>query len=249
MRRGLVALMLFAGAAAGLAQGFRRGGTPVMPNPDYDGQFTFVRVRYGPETAYVGQSVPWSHDYPDGERHFMQILDRVSYLRPKTTETAILGLDDPQLFRYPIVYMAEPGFWQINDAEATAFRAYLQKGGFVIFDDFSEQRGGWAGFEYAFRKVMPEARFHDLDASHQIFHSFFEINSLDILPQAYDFGPPVLRAVFEDNDPSRRMLAMINYNTDISEYWEEGGRGFRPTWETNEAYKLGVNYIIYAMAH
>jgi hypothetical protein len=143
--------------------------------------------------------------------------------------------------------MAEPGYWQITESEAAALRAFLLKGGFAIFDDFSEQRGGWANFEYAFRKALPEARFFDLDASHPIFHSFFEIGSLDILPQAYDVGPPVLRAVFEDNDPRKRMMAMVNYNTDISEYWEEGGLGFRPVWETNEAYKLGVNYIMYAL--
>ena len=44
-------------------------------------------------------------------------------------------------------------------------------------------------------------------------------------------------------------MAMINFNTDISEYWEDGGRSLRPEWETNEAYKLGVNYIIYGMTH
>jgi hypothetical protein len=243
-----VAVLVAVGVA--VAQGRRfGGGIPVEPNPPYDAQFTFARVRYGPPTPYVGQNVPWSHDYPQGERHFMQILDRVTLLRPKTRETAIVGLDDPELFRYPVVYMAEPGYWEIAEQEAAAFRSYLAKGGFVIFDDFSEQRGGWASFEYAFRRVLPGAQFHDLEASHPIFHSFFEINSLDILPQAYDVGRPVLRAVFEDNDPSRRMIAMINYNTDISEYWEEGGLGFRPVWETNEAYKLGVNYVMYSLMH
>jgi hypothetical protein len=224
-------------------------GDPVLPNPDYDGQFTFARLRYGPPTAIVSQRVPWSHDYPMGERNFMNMLDALSYLRPKTEETSIVGLDEPDLFRYPITYMAEPGYWTMTEEEIKSFRAYLRKGGFVIFDDFSEQRGGWAAFEYAFRQVLPEARFLDLDVSHPIFHSFFQIDSLDELPQLYDIGRPVLRAVFEDNDPTRRMIAMVNYNTDISEYWEEGGRGFRPVWETNEAYKFGVNYVMYGMTH
>jgi hypothetical protein len=224
-------------------------GDPVLPNPDYDGQFTFARLRYGPQTAVVSQRVPWSHDYPIGERNFMRILDAVSLLRPKVDETSIVGLDEPELFRYPITYMAEPGYWTVTDEEAAAFRAYLRKGGFVIFDDFSEWRGGWAAFEQTFRRVLPGARFFDLDASHPIFRSFFAIDSLDALPQLYDEGPPVLRAVFEDNDPSRRMIAMVNFNTDISEYWEEGGLGFRPVWEANQAYKFGVNYVMYGMTH
>ncbi len=42
---------------------------------------------------------------------------------------------------------------------------------------------------------------------------------------------------------------MINFNTDISEYWEFSGTGLSPISETNEAYKLGVNYVIYGMTH
>ena len=217
MTRALVALALAVSAAIGLApttraqaQGRRGRGEPVRPNPVYDGQFTFVRVRYGPPATMVYQSLPWSHDYPLGERHFMTIMNDVTLLHPKTGETAILAFDEPDLFRYPIVYMAEPGYWTVTDGEAAAFRAYLLKGGFIIFDDFSEQRGGWAAFEQSFRRVLPEAQFFDLQPTHQIFHSFFEIPSFDILPQAYDNGRPVFRGVFEDNDPGKRLIAMVN---------------------------------------
>lgn len=249
MTRVFAALALVACAAAGVAEAQRfRYAEPVRPNPKYDGQFTFVRLRYGKPVDFVGRSIFWSHDYPVGERHFMQILNEVTYLRPKIDESSILGLDDPDIFRYPVVYMAEPGYWVITDSEAANFRNYLLKGGFVIFDDFAENRGGWANFEYAFRRILPEARFYDLDVSHPIFHSFFEIESLDIVP-TYDAWKPSLRAVFADNDPSGRMIAMINYNTDISEYWEFSATGFYPVMDTNEAYKLGVNYMMYAMTH
>ena len=97
--------------------------------------------------------------------------------------------------------------------------------------------------------MLPEARFIDLEPTHPIFHSFFEIDSFDIVPQMYDLGRPVFRGVFEDNDPNKRLLAMINFNTDISEYWEFSGTGLQPIAETNEAYKLGVNYIIYGLTH
>jgi len=55
--------------------------------------------------------------------------------------------------------------------------------------------------------------------------------------------------VFEDNNPAGRMQMFINYNTDISQFWEWSGRGLRPIDQTNEAYKLGVNAIIYGLSH
>ena len=38
------------------------------------------------------------------------------------------------------------------------------------------------------QRVLPEARFVELDATHPIFHSFFEIETLEIVPQYYDHG-------------------------------------------------------------
>jgi hypothetical protein len=99
------------------------------------------------------------------------------------------------------------------------------------------------------QRVLPGARFVDIGASHPIFHSFFEIGTLDDFPQAYNAGPAVFRGVYENNDPRRRLQMMINYNTDISQFWEWSGRGLRPVDDTNEAYKLGVNYVVYGLMH
>ena len=241
-------------AATALAQrggglgGFGGGsGAPIEPNTRYDGRFTFLRLRYGPPIPFQSQRAAWSHDYPTGERHFMKILNEISYLAPHVEESNILALDDLELFKYPLAYMAEPGRWFMTDKEAATFRAYLLKGGFVIFDDFRSY--DWNNFEAQMQRVLPEGRFVDLDASSPIFHTFFEINNLDIVPQYYDRGTPVFRGIFEGNDPKKRMMVMVNYNTDISEYWEWSDTGFKPIDESNEAYKLGVNYIMYGMTH
>ena len=42
---------------------------------------------------------------------------------------------------------------------------------------------------------------------------------------------------------------IVNYNTDISQYLGMVGQGLRPIDDTNEAYKLGVNYFIYGLTH
>ena len=254
---GVVLLVLLTmGVSSALAQrrgfggyGGRNRREAIQPNPPYDGRFSFVRLRYGPDYGFVSQGLPWSHDYPTGEQHFMKILNELSYLNPHVDETSILPLDSPDLCKYPVAYMAEPGFLTLTDGEVAAFRTYLLKGGFVIFDDFAERRGGWDNFEAQMRRVLPEGRFVDLDASNPIFHAFFEIPNLDIIPQYYDTGKPIFRGIYENNDPTKRLLVMVNFNTDISEFWEFSDTGLKPIDESNEAYKLGVNYIIYGMTH
>lgn len=249
----VASVAIAAGAATALAQ--RRGGfggprqaSPILPNTPYDGKFTFVRLRYGPPVNYASQRVMWSHDYPTGERNFMRILNELTLLAPHIEETNVLSLDDPDLSNHPVAYLCEPGYqWTVTDQEAAAFRAYLLKGGFVIVDDFRAR--DWPMFEDQMRRILPDVRFFDLDASNPIFHSFFEIDAPTEYPNFYDPGKPIYRGIYEDNDPKKRLMAIINYNTDISEFWEFSATGFMPIEESNDAYKLGVNYVMYAMTH
>jgi Domain of unknown function (DUF4159) len=261
----LAGVLLAAGAA--VAQfGFARGPFHEYPNIPYDGRFTFVRLKYttAPGGYWYGGWPAWGHGYPLAEQNLMRIMNEVSFLNPHTEEINALTLDDPELFRYPIAYIIEVDWWAMSDSEAASLRAYMQKGGFVIVDDFKPRRfrggfgggsggygygSGWDVFEAAMARVLPTARFFDLQASHPIFHSFFEIDRLDIIPQAYIAGRPIFRGLFEDNDPNKRLQMMVNYNTDVSQFWEWSGTGLRPIDDTNEAYKLGVNYIVYGLTH
>jgi hypothetical protein len=277
-RRWVLTVMLLGLASIALAQGRQfggfggRGAYRLFPNVPYDGRFTFVRVNYQPtpDGFWYGGWPAWAHGYPVAERNLMKIMNEVSFLGAHDEEVNTLALDDPALSRYPIAYIIEVDWWAMTDREAAALRTYLQKGGFVIVDDFKVRDfrgfrgpggpseggdpgdiggGGWDTFVAHMKRVLPDARFVDLEPSHPVFHSFFEIRSLDNFPQAYIAGRPIFRGLYEDNDPTKRLMMVVNYNTDISQYWEWSGRGLRPFDETNEAYKLGVNYIIYGLTH
>ena len=261
-----VALLM---AVTALAQfGGPRGPFHEYPNIQYDGQFTFVRLKYthAPGGNWYGGWPAWGHGYPLAEQNLMRIMQEVSYVNPHVDAINAITLDDPALFHYPLAYIIEVDWWAMTDREAAALRQYLQKGGFVIVDDFKPRRRGrfgggpggdlgggygtgWDVFEEAMRRVLPQGTFVDLTASHPIFHSFFEVDRLDIIPQAYIQGAPVFRGLFEDNDPTKRLQMIVNYNTDVSQFWEWSGTGLRPIDETNEAYKLGVNYIVYGLTH
>jgi hypothetical protein len=44
-------------------------------------------------------------------------------------------------------------------------------------------------------------------------------------------------------------MVVVNYSTDVSNFWEFAATGLRPIEDSNQAYKLGVDYIIYGMTH
>jgi hypothetical protein len=132
-----------------------------------------------------------------------------------------------------------------SEAEVAGLRTYLAKGGFLIVDDF--MRGEWVNFEEQMRRVLPQARARRLDVSHPVFDSFFRIESLAMTYPGNPGLPAEFFGYFEDDDPAKRLLVVVNYNTDIGDYMEWSGEGWWPVNLTNDAYKLATNYIVYGM--
>jgi hypothetical protein len=246
------ALTLALAVSATAAAAAQRGGMFAGSQAQYDrvpysGRFTFTRLRYNARGGGFGRgSNAWNHDYPRADRNLPLLLRTLTLTDANVDVSNILDLEDPEIFENPILYMWEPGGWRITDDAARNLRNYMLKGGFVVFDDFEVDQ--WLNFEAQFRHAMPEAEFIRLDSSHPIFHAFYDIDSLN-LPHPTMNVPPAFYGVFENNDPKGRMMALVFYNSDVAEYWESSGQGFLPVNTTNDAYKLGVNLIIYALSH
>jgi len=226
----------------------RRFGFGSMPPTgtalEYDGRFTIVRLWY---PHYAG----WSYDFPDMEQNLTLILNELTSLRVRPDGSNVLRMDDPELLKFPVAYLSEPGYWYPSDSEALGLRTYLAKGGFVIVDDFHFEQE-WQVFEAAMQKVLPGARIDRLQVSHPVFNTFFSIQSLDV-PYPGRLGEIGLTGEFygihEGNDPSGRLMVVISYNMDIGDYMEHSGRGFYAVDPTNEAFKFGVNYFVYGLTH
>ena len=224
--------------------GFGRGGeVGVEPNVPYDGRFTFVRLQY----TNLGGRGGWAFDYPAMERNFMTVLSDLTTIHPHVRGSNIHTMDDPALFKYAVAYLSEPGYWDPSPSEAAGLRTWIAKGGFLIVDDFFGRQ--WDNFERAMRLVLPDARIVPLDVTHPVFHSFFSIKTLDGLyhPQNRGYRAQYL-GIFEDNDPTKRLRVIINYNNDIGDYMEWSGEGWYPVNFTNDAYKLATNYLVYGLS-
>lgn len=229
---------------------FRREVDFSKYNTPYDGRFTFLRLRYEPLSRGMGRfrggDAGWAHDYPTAERNLMKLLSELTEIRPYMDGGNIFPMDAREIFQYPIAYLSEPGFWSLSEAEASGLRAYLNKGGFLIVDDFDGM--DWINFEDKMHTVLPDGAIVPLDLAHPVFHTFFEITSLEY-QHPYSGDAAQFLGIFEHNDPKGRLMVVVNYNNDIGDYWEWSDQGFFPIELSNEAYKLGINYIVYAMTH
>lgn len=223
-------------------------------NAPYDGLYHFVRIRYGSSRGgggfgrrRRGGGAPWMHDYPRAERNFLKIIDETTFVGSQTEGSNVLTLTDPEFFKYPIGYIVEPGSWNPTDEEAENLGEYLLKGAFLIVDDF-RGRYDLDNLEFQLSRALPGLNMVEIDETNEIFDSFFRIVPEQVIPP-YGGLPPEWYGVYEENDPSKRLMVIINANNDIAEYWEFSDYGYYPIDLANEAYKLGVNYVVYGLTH
>lgn len=225
------------------------------PDIEYNGRFTFTRVRYGADSELGqygrrrrGWGASWNHDYPDGDLNMQLILNEVTSMAVNVGRSNVVDLNDPAIFNYPVLYISEPGYWSVNDAGAANLRDFLHKGGFLILDDFEDTGGQWPNVQEQLTRVLPEARILEVPATHPVFDSFFRLEEVDV-PHPLVRVEPVYLGIFEDNDSTERLMVMLNLNSDLAEYWEYAGTDYFPMDLTNDAWRLGVNYIVYGLTH
>jgi hypothetical protein len=112
------------------------------------------------------------------------------------------------------------------------------------------------------KRVLPESQLVPLEPSHPVFDAFFKIDVADAIARGgggYGGGGfggfggrrrgPEFWGAFEDNDPSKRLLFVANFNNDLGENWEFSDTDAFPVDMTSTAYKLGVNYLMYGLTH
>lgn len=213
---------------------------------------------YGPPGGW------WQTDYPDSDRNFLRGVSRYTTFDSNISGHTSLDLTDPSLFEYTFLYMN----WKRNPGrgngpnltleEGAALREFMLRGGFVIIDDFWGQPH-WEDFLIEAAKIFPDRELVELPITHPVFHSFFDIDEVVQVPGrvfTWDYNrgfnlddpnyPPTIHAFLDDDG---RVMMVANHNTDLGDGWEHTFYEAFPTGRINEAYKLGINFLIYAFSH
>jgi Domain of unknown function (DUF4159) len=216
----------------------------------------FICPEFGGSAFFPRQGWGWATDYPGGDCKFMGGIHRLTgiHVHPHPNVIAIL---DEDLFKFPYVYAVEVGGMYLSDQEAERLREYLLRGGFLHVDDFW---GLWqkANFEAQMRKVFPDRQMVQLALSHEIFHTFFDIDSVIQVPNMNNgcSGAPTWQSaddkvprIYGISDDSGRLMVVVTYNSDLGDAWEYMDLDCYPEMYSGAAYRMGLNFMIYAMTH
>lgn len=247
------AFLLLGLAVLAIAQsrdGGRRlwGDLAASRRPVQDTEFVFARIRFNSGyRGFFGGSAGWAHDYPDAEEHILQVASEATGINVHKMSYVIVDLDSEEIFKYPFIYFSEVGQMAITEKEAANFREYLNRGGFAMVDDFDSQV--WLDwFLSQMKRVFPEREFVRTTIDHPIYHTFYEIPTLDIDPpyRAQDGGRPAYYGYFDDRG---RLTMIICHNNDVGDFWEWIDQPRYPLQPSTEALRFGVNFFIYALTH
>jgi len=206
----------------------------------------FVLARWHYTAGWGGGG--WSHDYPTAEEHILQIMKEVTGINVERLSYRIVELGSPEIFDYPFSYVSEPGEMRLNDKEIANLREYLDRGGFVMIDDFGGQGQGPQEFE-AFRdnliRAFPERDMFPLKEDHPMLNTFYRIDSIQTVHPMTG-----VKSEFFGYPGEKGALSMIVcYANDVGDYWEFIDQPYYAVKPSAEALKLGINFVMYAMTH
>ena len=217
--------------------------------PPQDTEFVFARVQFtshGPGRGRGGDHriEGWAHDYPDGEEHILQIADEATGINLSKMSYVIVSLDSDEIFRYPFAYFSEVGEMTMTEREVSHLREYLNRGGFVVVDDFDGDSLEW--FASQMKMVFPNRSFVELTIDHPLFHTFYEIPTLDTQPPYPQRGDPQFYGYLDDHG---RLSMILNHNNDLGDFWEWIDQPMYPLAPSTEGLRFGVNYFLYSLTH
>ena len=223
-----------------------------------DAGFQFVRVWYESHPGMRGSA--WATDYPTAELNLHEAISRTTGLELELAPV-VLPLTDERIFDYAVLYLTEPGYWRTNAAEIESLRKYLDRGGFLIIDDFHDygrdQFGPqWNNMYDNIKRVFPDREPFELTAQHPIWSIYFDIDPDAAISTkngggrwwgGMRFAPDddVYYGIADDNG---RLMIVICYNQDIGDGWEwPGGRNLGSA--STVSFQMAINFIYYALTH
>jgi hypothetical protein len=199
----------------------------------------------------------WGTDFPASDCKFMWGVQRITNVRVYDKSPHLVSALDPELFRYPYLYIVSPHRMVLSAEEAENLREYALRGGFLHADDYWGL-GQRETVENTMHQIFPDRKMVRLKLDHEIFRTFFNVDTVMQIPNVTNGCnggdtweqrseiEPMIFGIFDDNE---RLMVLLTYNSDLGDAWEWMDRPCYPEKYSGQAYRMGINFMIYAMSH
>jgi hypothetical protein len=262
--------VLLAASVAAAQQIWVGGGRGSFMRPrfptleDFDGRFMYCRVFFRGR----GRGGGWSTDYPGADNNFsvrpaeLTKID-VKFDPDRQPHHVVVSLEDPLLFRCPMLFLVNHGAAYFSPTEVEQLRAYLLKGGMLWVDD-AWGSVAWERWTEQIARVLPPGQFpiRDIPMTHPIAHTLYDVPDIPQVPainfwvgtggRTSERGVDSAEVYFKGiADERGRLMVIMTHNTDISDTWEREGEQPHEYFDTfaPRGYAIGVNIVLYAMTH
>ncbi|MCF2876149.1 MULTISPECIES: DUF4159 domain-containing protein [unclassified Tenacibaculum] len=150
-----------------------------------------------------------------------------------------VSLDDETVNNYPIIFLTGHGNVFFSNEDAENLKNYLISGGFL---HISDNYGLNKYIRRELKKVFPSLKLQEIPNNHPIYHQTFSFpNGLPKIHE-HDKKPPQGFGLFYKG----RLIVFYDYESDLSDGWEDSSVHNNPKEVREKALKMGSNIIEYA---
>jgi hypothetical protein len=151
----------------------------------------------------------------------------------------VVTANSEDIFNFPMLFMTGHGNIFFSDDEAQNLKNYLISGGFL---HISDNYGLDKFIRKEIKKVFPKLDFEEIPSNHTIYNQTFKFPNG--LPKIHEHNkkPPQGFGVFYEG----RLVIFYDYETDLSDGWEDQIIHNNPKSVREKALKMGANIIEYA---
>lgn len=155
----------------------------------------------------------------------------------KNPKTVTVGSED--LFNFPMVFMTGHGNVTFSEREAENLKTYLISGGFL---HISDNYGLDTYIRKALKKVFPELELVEIPSNHKLYSQTYTF--LNGIPKIHEHDQKKAQGfgLFYEG----RLIVFYDYETDLSDGWEDAAIHNNPEEVREKALKMGSNIIEYA---
>ena len=200
----------------------------LSPETNYD--FRFAVVQYKGGDWYQGKV---------GVKNLLNFINQYKLIKcfPKPL---VVTLEDVNLARYPFLYLTGHGQIKLSQTERNQLYLYLLAGGFLYVND---DYGLAESFEKEIAEIFPNQKWQDIPLDHSLFriYHFFPKGTPKI--HEHKGGAPITKVLTYNE----RIIILYTKNTDIGDGWADYRVHKNNQAVRTQAFKFGMNVILYAL--